>query len=45
MEFLNEDFAKEHEIKEEVLTAIKAKADDYLAEQKKAWDSKANDNA
>lgn len=45
MEFLTEDFAKEHEIKEETLKELQSKANNYIAEQKKEWDSKANDNA
>lgn len=45
MDFLTEDAIKELGLTPEQVTAITTKGADYLSEQKKAWDGKANTDA
>ena len=44
MEF-KEEFIKENELTEDQIKAINPIIDDYIAEEKKAWDGKANKDA
>ncbi|MGU3377630.1 hypothetical protein [Chryseobacterium sp. M5A1_1a] len=45
MEFLTEDVAKELGLTPEQITGITAKGTEYISDQKKEWDKKANENA
>lgn len=45
MDFLTEEVIKETGITPEQAVALKAKGDAYIADQKKAWDDKANNDA
>lgn len=45
MDFLTQEIIEKAGLTEEQLAAIKPVAENYIAEQKKAWDGKANENA
>lgn len=45
MEFLTEDVAKELGLTPEQVTGITSKGTEYISDQKKEWDKKANENA